>query len=357
MSEIRVMLADTVRRLFADGVGTERIVAAEGGAWLGDVWTALERGGLTRPHLPETAGGAGGSWLEAYVIARAAGRHCVPLPVTETMLAGWLLAQAGLAVPDGPLTFAPALQPAGALTPKSFTARLTNVPWGRHARHVVVVAAHGERVRVGRAAVEAAQIDPGHNVALEPRDTLRFEGAPLDDAGEAAVSGRIVEHYGALLRTAQMAGALDAILDMSVQYAGERVQFGRPIAKFQIIQQELARLAGWVAVAGSASEVAFRAADEARPDACGRIGAAGDPTFEIAAAKVVVGDAAEQGPRIAHQVHGAIGFTYEHALHFATRRLWAWRAEFGTPERWAARLGAQVLRGGAAALWPSITAR
>jgi acyl-CoA dehydrogenase len=144
---------------------------------------------------------------------------------------------------------------------------------------------------------------------------------------------------------------------MSVQYAGERVQFGRPIAKFQIIQQELARLAGWVAAAGSASEVAFRAADEARPDARGRIGAAGDPTFEIAAAKVVVGDAAEQGPRIAHQVHGAIGFTYEHALHFATRRLWAWRAEFGTPERWAARLGAQVLRGGAAALWPSITAR
>jgi acyl-CoA dehydrogenase len=205
--------------------------------------------------------------------------------------------------------------------------------------------------------VDGAQVAAGHNVALEPRDTLRFDAATLDAVGEAALPGRIVEHYGAMLRTAQMAGALDAILDMSVHYAGERIQFGRPIAKFQIIQQELARLAGWVAAAGSASEVAFRAADEARPDAGGRIGAPGDPTFEIAAAKVVVGDAAEQGPRIAHQVHGAIGFTYEHALHFATRRLWAWRAEFGTPERWAARLGAQVLRAGAAALWPSITAR
>jgi acyl-CoA dehydrogenase len=357
MSEVRAMLADTVGRVFAAGVDKERVTAAEEGVWLGDVWTALESGGLTRPHVPEDAGGAGGTWLEAFVIARAAGRHCVPLPVTETMLAAWLLAQAGMAVPGGPLAFAPALQPAEALTAPAFAARLRDVPWGRHAGHVVVVAPRGERILVGRARVAAAHVAVGHNVALEPRDTLVFDGARLDEVGEAPLPGRIVEHYGAMLRTAQMAGALDAILDMSVHYASERVQFGRPIAKFQIIQQELARLAGWVALAGSASEVAFRAASEARPDAAGRIGAAGDPTFEIAAAKVVVGDAAEHGPRIAHQVHGAIGFTYEHALHFATRRLWAWRAEFGTPERWAQRLGAQVVQAGAAALWPALTAR
>jgi len=291
------------------------------------------------------------------VIARAAGRHCVPLPVTETMLAAWLLAQGGLPVPEGPLTFAPALQPADALEAETFTARLGDVPWGRHARHVVVVAERGTRVLIGCADVADARHETAHNLALEPRDVLRFERATLAARGEAALPSRIVEHYGAMLRTAQMAGALDAILDMSVQYAGERVQFGRPIARFQIIQQELARLAGLVAAAGSAAEVAFRAASEARPEAAGRVGSPGDPTFEIAAAKVVVGDAAEQGPRIAHQVHGAIGFTYEHALHFATRRLWAWRTEFGTPERWAERLGAHVLRAGAEALWPTVTAR
>ena len=71
----------------------------------------------------------------------------------------------------------------------------------------------------------------------------------------------------------------------------------------------------------------------------------------------MVGDAAEHAPRIAHQVHGAIGFTYEHRLHFFTRRLWAWRVEFGNADAWAERLGAGVLAHGADALWPLVTAR
>jgi len=60
---------------------------------------------------------------------------------------------------------------------------------------------------------------------------------------------------------------------------------------------------------------------------------------------------------IAHEVHGAIGFTYEHALHFATRRLWAWRAEFGDETHWARVLGEGVLARGADALWADVTAR
>src|SRR3546814_1067112 len=60
---------------------------------------------------------------------------------------------------------------------------------------------------------------------------------------------------------------------------------------------------------------------------------------------------------IAHQVHGAIGFTYEHALHFATRRLWSWRAEFGAESHWAELLGRAAIRRGADRLWPDLTAR
>ena len=60
---------------------------------------------------------------------------------------------------------------------------------------------------------------------------------------------------------------------------------------------------------------------------------------------------------IAHQVHGAIGFTYEHALQFVTRRLWSWRAEFGGEGDWAVELGRAVSERGADALWPHLTAR
>ena len=346
MSEIRVMLEETVTRLFGEQVTTERIATAEKGVWLGELWDTLEQTGLTRPHLAEDVGGAGGTWLEAFVIARAAGRHCVPLPVVETMLAGWLLAQAGVPVPDGPSSVAPTPLAGDALASDTITAELEAVPWGRHVRHVVVTAERGGRTVIAAVPVQGARVSHGCNVALEPRDTLGLTNHRTAGSGEASVPAAIVEQYGAMLRAAQMAGALEAILEMAVRYATERVQFGRPIAKFQAIQHELARLAGWVAEAGCAAEVACRAAAEG-----------GDPSVEIAAAKVVVGEAAEHGPRIAHQVHGAIGFTYEHALHFATRRLWAWRAEFGTPERWADRLGERTLAAGADALWPWVTSR
>jgi acyl-CoA dehydrogenase len=142
-----------------------------------------------------------------------------------------------------------------------------------------------------------------------------------------------------------MAGALDWCLEQSVRYATERKQFGRPIGNFQVIQQNLAVLAGHVAASGIAAESAFRAADR------------GHARFEVAVAKIRVGEAAGVGAGIAHQTHGAIGFTYEHALHFATRRLWSWRAEFGSESAWARELGHAVAARGADALWADLTAR
>jgi len=148
-----------------------------------------------------------------------------------------------------------------------------------------------------------------------------------------------------MARAAQMAGALEACLLQSVRYATERKQFGRPIGSFQAIQQNLAVLAGHVAAAGIAAESAFRAAER------------GDARFEVAVAKVRAGEAAGIGAGIAHQTHGAIGFTYEHSLHFATRRLWSWRAEFGSESAWARELGRAVAARGADALWSDLTAR
>src|SRR5947208_1449571 len=142
-----------------------------------------------------------------------------------------------------------------------------------------------------------------------------------------------------------MAGALESCLTQAVRYATERKQFGKPIGNFQAIQQNLAVLAGHVAASGIAAESAFRAAER------------NDARFEIAVAKVRVGEAAGVGAGIAHQTHGAIGFTYEHSLHFATRRLWSWRAEFGSENAWARQLGRAVAARGADALWSDLTAR
>jgi len=191
----------------------------------------------------------------------------------------------------------------------------------------------------------AATFTPGKNLAGEPRDDLsRVEpvgrSAPLRDAVDCSLA----QSFGALCRAAQMAGAMEAALELSTRYANDRVQFGRPIAKFQAIQHNLATLAGEVAAASAAADGAAEACSG--PE----IGLA-----EVAIAKVRGGEAAGTGAAIAHQVHGAMGFTYEHSLHHATRRLWAWREEFGNEAVWAQRLGRMVARHGADQLWSFIT--
>ena len=149
----------------------------------------------------------------------------------------------------------------------------------------------------------------------------------------------------AFARTAQIAGALDAALALSVGYVNERQQFGRPLGKFQAVQQSLANFACEAAAANCAAMGAAQA--------LGR----GPAEFEIAAAKLRANRAVEVGTTVAHQVHGAIGFTQEYALHQLTRRLWQWRSEYGNDAYWSRRLGSAVIARGAEAFWPDLTAR
>jgi acyl-CoA dehydrogenase len=351
MSDTRALLGDTVGRIFTDLVSKDLLEAAERGTWPGDLWAALEDNGLTLPLVPEGQGGAGLGWQDAHVILELAGRHAVPVPLAETIVASWLLAGAGLDVPPGPLTLAPTQ--AGELLRLSRADRgwrlsgtAGRVPWGATARHIVAVVDVDGRPLVALVAGGRAAARADRNVALEPRDTLTFQGTPVEAAAPAApgLPAEAVRIYGALVRATQMAGALQCLLTQSVRYATERKQFGRAIGAFQAIQHQLAILAGHTAAAGMAAAHACRAAE------------GGDPTLEVAAAKVRVGEAAGVACSIAHQTHGAIGFTYEHSLHFSTRRLWSWRAEFGGESAWAAELGRRAAARGADLLWSDLTA-
>jgi acyl-CoA dehydrogenase len=146
-----------------------------------------------------------------------------------------------------------------------------------------------------------------------------------------------------MVRAAQIAGALEAVLDMATTYASERVQFGKPIASFQAIQQQVAVLAEHAAASVMAAEAAFASAES-------RI-----VRLQAIAAKICASEAAGIGAGVAHAVHGAIGFTHEHALHLSTRRLWSWRSEFGSATAWSQRLGRAVCAAGPAGFWPGVT--
>ena len=341
----RIVL-DTAERILADLCPPEVVNDAETGVWPAALWEALEESGLTLAWLSEELGGGGAETGDGFDILKAAGAWAVPAPLAETLLAGWLLEQGGLAAPGGPMTVAP-VGPADTVELEdgvlSGTAR--QVPFARQAGHVALLAAD----RILLVEHEACALVPGTSLAGEARDDIALDGVrPLRSApAPEGLDRDRLTLVGAAVRAAQMAGALSRLLDQSVQYAQEREQFGRPIGRFQAVQHALAELAGEAA----AAEAAVDAAGEAV--AAGDFGPAG--VAAIAAAKVRTGEAASKGAAIAHQVHGAMGFTYEHSLHHRTRRLWCWRDEFGNERVWSVRLGRLIAAEGADTLWPFVT--
>jgi acyl-CoA dehydrogenase len=332
------ILYDSAMRLFGDHATPQTIAAAEAGTWPAALWNAVSEAG----YLDVLVEGPEGM-VEAATILRAAGHHAAPIPLPETMLARWLCAAAGLDAPSGVLTVAP-VEPGDRMTVTAggLSGEAGYVPWGGEAAAVAIIVDRALHL----ASRGQARFDGGKSVAGEPRD--RLTGAKETVAAPLAntVTGEQVFGIGALLRAAQMAGAMEAALDLSTRYANDRVQFGRPIGKFQAIQQQLALLAEEAAASLVAVESAAQRVAAAHPMA----------DIAIASAKIRTGEAAGKVAEIAHQVHGAIGFTKEHSLHHLTRRLWSWRDEFGDEAYWATSLGRRITAGGADRLWPTITA-
>jgi alkylation response protein AidB-like acyl-CoA dehydrogenase len=346
------IIVDTATRIFMDLCEPQTVNAAEEGQWPQALWDALEESGLTLAWVPDKLGGAGAEMIDGFAVLRVAGRFAAPVPLAETLMAGWLLAQAGINAPAGPMTIAPVHEDGNILlgADGKLQGRARHIPFARSARHLAVLAKRDGAPVVALVAAEELGIREGTSLAGEPQDTVSFDGGVALATGPAPAGFEpaAVARFGAAVRTQQMAGALEHILDQSVQWSLDRVQFGRPIAKFQAVQHNLATLAGEVAAAGAAADLAAEAISEH--------GISGETvSSDVAVAKIRVGEAASSGAAIAHQVHGAMGFTYEHSLHQSTRRLWAWREEFGNEALWAERLGRMVAERGADELWPFIT--
>jgi len=304
--------------------------------------------------VPEDAGGAGGTLSDAAAVLRIAARHAAPAPLAETMLAGWLLASSGLKATRGLLTVASTNNGAIQAVKEGATWRVTGtlkrVPFARAAKHLVLLAAG----HVFSVEAMHARVTPGRNLASEARDDVVLNHAVARAAAPTAITPEQLHARGALLRAVQIAGALEGALDLACEYARTRVQFGRKIAQYQAIQQEVARCGGEVAAAVaatlSAAGVVERLADATGADA------EQQRLIAVASAKVRAADAAREAVAITHQVHGAIGVTDEYALYHFTLRTLAWREEFGNEVYWARQLGRAMQQSGADAYWPVLSA-
>ena len=347
MSEINEMLRETSSRLFGDLCNRSVLDKAEEGYWPDALWHAANAAGLCSALNPESDVAEPLPLDTLATIAQTAGEFAVPLPIPETMLAQSTFIDAGLTFPAGPMSIA-LDEGCGHLSRKDgvwlFSGVLRRVPWGRNVHAIAVVSESAEGFRV----IRLQPPDPavrGINLANEPRDDFELTCVELADdmVSPPIYDTEFLRVKAALFRCAQMCGAMQRCLDMSVQYAMERVQFGKPIGKFQAVQHMVAILAGEVASAAAATQAAVHAATER------------STVFEVYAAKARVSEAAGICQALAHQIHAAMGTTHEHSLHVYTRRLMSWRDEYGTEAECAEWIGRYVQTLGGPNLWSLVT--
>ncbi|QMW22368.1 acyl-CoA dehydrogenase family protein [Sandaracinobacteroides saxicola] len=166
--------------------------------------------------------------------------------------------------------------------------------------------------------------------------------AAVGEAVEAALLAGVPEHVRPLALAALIAGGLEAALALTLAHVSARVQFGKALAKQQAVQQALADFACEVAAVAAAAHGAAAVIDSGQ-----------DAAFEVAAARLWAGQAVPRGTAVAHQLHGAIGFTADYPLHRHSVDLNRWRRTGGSDADWAARVGAMVTGD----WWADMTAR
>ncbi len=276
------------------------------------LWGEIEASGFLDALVGDAEGGAGLSLADAGPLLQALGRNAVCAPVGETMIARALLAAAGLDRPSGPIVLA-TLE--GRETPP--------VPLARLAQHLLVQS--GDQLVLAPASAFRLAPSGVHGSLDAQVSWAQAPGGPSFTAEPGALRAA-----AAVLRATAIAGAADRLLEMTVDYANARVQFGKPIGKLQAIQQQLAVMAEQTIAARIAAQLGCSAGLP-------------PPRAFAAIAKLVTSEAAAEVARIAHATHGAIGVSEEFDLQLYTRRLYEWRLADGSERYWAGLIGAERL--------------
>lgn len=281
------------------------------------LWADFVESGLLMVLAPSSEGGFNGGMAEATALAWRIGWHAAPLPVVSSILGPAL--PSGQMILEGQAALARGthfrLEASGShfklLTPSPVV-----VPDNGKLTSVLAICEGTKGPLIAHLGVEAAQafcsLDGSPMLAILPGEiqVLRVEESPVPiDRAESA---------GSLIVAAAMVGAMARQIELSISYANTRQQFGRPIGKFQAIQHLIANAASEHVVAQAALSAAVY----------GKNSEASNPLL-WQAAKVQAGRAATIVSAMAHQVFGAIGYTEEHELHLYSKRLWAWRDEWG----------------------------
>lgn len=341
MSEIKEMVVEVVEKIFKDKVEKETVDLLEENKWAEDVWKLLLENELHHVAVSEEEGGAGGDVEDLFALYFLIGKYAAPVPFIEHTLANFFLQQVDLKG-NGQLTTYSITNPLR-LKGDTLTGTLKHVGWAQYAEKIVTVAQEGSQHFIVVADLKDALLKNSTNLAAEPRSEVVFEN--MKALNKMPINEKQYDTFKKFVTAAsvsKMSGALTTAFQLSVQFSKEREQFGRPIHRFQLVQQHLANMAGeQTLMTVAVNNILTLLAD-------------GREENEVAYARIRMDDASRAVATSAHQVHAAIGVTHEHRLHQYTRRLWAWRDEEFTARYWKKQLAQQLLETNLN-LWESIT--
>ena len=313
------MFTEAIEKILTDLCTPALVRAVENGDRATALWSALENGGFLELLTPEVADGAGLTLESLFPIFLAFGRHALPLPVAQSIAARALMRDCPHAPPSGMLTLAGAAfrqADDGLCVPRLAYGTLADF---------ALVNLQGELLLL-----DCSQ------ARREPDGVHGSQCATLywpQDAGGVSLGGKGQEArlFNAAIHAASIAGAMEKVLGMTLEYCNDRTQFGKAIGKFQAVQHQLSVMAEQVAASRIAAELAF-AGDRPVPD-----------LIPAAIAKARTSMAVPQVTAIAHALFGAIGVTEELDLQLFTRRLHQWRVSEGSETWWNNIVGQALL--------------
>jgi alkylation response protein AidB-like acyl-CoA dehydrogenase len=303
-------------RELLDGRSTSaqvRAFADSGAAYDAELWKSMVDQGWTGIAVDEASGGVGLGWVEAAVLCEEVGAHLAPAPILQQIVA--LDALAGTAWTD-------ALLAGDQIACVAASSAREVVPYAP-AASVAVGVRGDELIAFAPTSVREPAMDITRAVGwLDPASAADATVLGGPDAVQAFVD------RGATAYAAEMLGGAQRLLDMSVEYAKDRVQFDKPIGSFQAVKHRCADML--VDVEGMRSSVYYAA----------WCIAAGHPDASVAAstAKAWCSDASKRVAGSALQVHGGIGFTWEHDVHLFLKRAQLDQMAFGDAVAHRARL-------------------
>lgn len=352
---IGTQFAQALGRALTDLEGTPS-GAIESGQWSEGQWRCFQQLGAMQllcagADEDESGNEQEGTGLEDYMIVAATlGEVNAAFAGIEAIVAGWILN----CIDIDPSTVEKIMAGTTTIAVASGASRATstgvdNVPWGRFAETIICVQPGPAGNRSTTAATadtsqsqttvtvlssgnafRTSEIKSSENIAGEARDSIKLASQPVQHVCPLPFNQLVA--LLALGKAAQMVGAMQQIVRLSADFVSQREQFGRSLSRFQAIQHSLASMYAETVAASVATRAALR----------GRVEDLS--LFDASAAIVRTRESATKVAAVAHQVHGAMGFTDEYALANYSRRLWAWRDEYDSERHWQQLLGKMVLQ-------------